>query len=83
MGQGWSAEKKKFALLLFRREVHEYLISVGYEYLATLKIDDLFVKKELNTPERSDFTVKTLQQFERVVSFSCKSYLWVYNLCHI
>ena len=47
-------------MFLFRREVHEYLTSVGYEYLTTLKIDDLFVKKELNTPERSDLTVVTL-----------------------
>ena len=35
-----------------RREVHSYLISVGYEYLGTLMMDDLFVRKDLNTPDR-------------------------------
>ena len=34
-----------------RREVHIYLSSVGYDYVATLAVDDLFVRRDLNTPE--------------------------------
>jgi len=34
-----------------RREVHNYLSSVGYDYVATLAVDDLFVRRDLNTPE--------------------------------
>ena len=34
-----------------RREVHTYLTSVGYDYVATLAVDDLFVRRDLNTPE--------------------------------
>ena len=34
-----------------RREVHTYLTSVGYDYVATLAVDDLFIRRDLNTPE--------------------------------
>ena len=37
---------------LERWEVHDFLLSVGYEYSGSLGGDDFFIRKDLNTPDR-------------------------------
>ena len=37
---------------LQRWEVHNFLLSVGYEYSGSLGGDDIFIRKDLNTPDK-------------------------------
>jgi len=49
-----------------RWEVHDFLLSVGYEYSGSLGGDDIFIRKELNTPERYGLarSIEELEQEE-------------------
>ena len=42
-----------------RRDVHVFMLEKGFDYVGSLFEDDLFIKKDLNTPERYPINVCT------------------------
>lgn len=47
-----------------RWEVHDFLLSVGFEYSGSLAGDDVFIRKDLNTPDRYGLA-KSVEELER------------------
>jgi len=47
-----------------RWEVHNFLLSVGFEYSGSLGGDDIFIRKDLNTPDRYGLE-KSVEELER------------------
>lgn len=51
-----------------RREVHQFLISKGYDYVGSLFEDDIFILQELNVPERYGLEEGQADQLEEDVA---------------
>merc|ERR1719400_92337 len=47
-----------------RWEVHDFLLSMGYEYSGSLGGDDLFIRKDLNTPDKYGLA-RSIEEMER------------------